>query len=580
MKQQPKQVDDAFEGQPVVPEETSFGDILTQFERQQSEHGAHDTPGQTLQGTVVTVHDDNVIVDIGRKTEGIVSTERLKDETGAVFVKPGDTLTVTLTGRSDEYYTLSVIKAERPKDWSGLEEAFAEGRIIGGRVAEVVKGGLRVDVGARAFMPASRSGARDVPDMEKLVGQEIRCKITKLDVEKDDIVVDRRVVLEQEEKERKEAVLASVQEGQVILGSVKTLMDFGAFVDIGGIDGLLHVTDMSWTRVNKPSDLLKVGDQVEVKVLKVNPENRKISLGVKQLQPDPWTLAAATFKVGDRLRGSVVRLTDFGAFVNLSPGVDGLVHVSEMSWSKKIRKPSDVVAVGDSVEVVVLGVNPSDKRISLGLKQALGDPWEEAETKYPVGAVVEGAVTNMTNFGAFVDLGSGVEGMIHVGDITREKRLEHPREVLQTGHVVKAQVLEFDRSKHRIRLGMKQLEPTSTDHYIAEHQVGDTVTGRVVDVKGDRAKVELGEGVFGTCKLAAAEGTESRVSGRSGVAERVDISNVTAMLAAKWKKGAGESAGSAGSQDKSVVKPGQIRSFRIAGIDTAQKRIQLELGAT
>jgi small subunit ribosomal protein S1 len=512
------------------------------------------------------------VVDVGRKTEGIVPTERLRDDAGNITVKPGDMITVTITGRSDEYYTLSTIKAERPKDWSGLQEAFTEGRVIGGRVIEVVKGGLRVDVGSRAFMPASRSGARDVPDMEKLVGQEIRCKITKLDIEKDDVVVDRRVVLEQEEKERREAALASIHEGQVIRGTVKTLMDFGAFIDIGGIDGLLHVTDMSWSRVNKPSDLLKPGEQVEVKVLKVNPENRKISLGMKQLQPDPWALASQKFNVGDRVHGTVARLTDFGAFINLAPGVDGLVHISEMSWSKKIRKPSDVVSVGDTVEVVVLGVNPGEKRISLGLKQALGDPWEEAEKKYPVGSIVEGPITNMTNFGAFVDLGSGVEGMIHVGDITREKRLEHPREVLQTGATVKAQVIEFDRSKRRIRLGMKQLEPTSTDHYLAEHQVGESVTGRVVEVKGDRVKVELGDGVFGTCKLVSTETQESRGSGNTNP---VDVSAVTAMLAAKWKGGQGDSGSKA--PEKDTVKPGQIRTFKISNIDAQQKRIQLEL---
>lgn len=572
---QPNHVDDAFGDQPTPQEEASFGDILNQFEQEQSEHTAHDAPGQTLQGTIVTVHDDNTIVDIGRKTEGVVTTADLRDEAGTITVKPGDTITVTITGRSGEYYTLSTVKAERPKDWSGLQEAFAEGRIIGGRVTEVVKGGLRVDVGARAFMPASRSGARDVPDMEKLVGQEIRCKITKLDVEKDDLVVDRRVVLEQEEKERREAALAAVQEGQVVRGTVKTLMDFGAFVDIGGIDGLLHVTDMSWTRVNKPSDILKPGDQVEVKVLKVNPENRKISLGIKQLQPDPWTVAAQNFKVGDRVRGTVARLTDFGAFVNLAPGVDGLVHVSEMSWSKKIRKPADLVSVGDAVEVVVLGVNPGEKRISLGLKQALGDPWDEAETKCAVGSIVEGPVTNMTNFGAFIDLGGGIEGMIHVGDITRERRLEHPKEVLKTGQVVRAQVLEFDRSKRRIRLGMKQLEPTSTDHYISEHQSGETVTGRVVDVKGDRAKVELGDGVFGTCKIVQADAQEAK-SQRNP--ERVDIASASAMLAAKFKMGGGtSSSGDAPAPDKNAVKPGQIRTFKIATLDAEQKRIQLEL---
>jgi small subunit ribosomal protein S1 len=573
---QPNEVSDAFEDQVAPREEASFGDILTQFEQEHSDQAAHDAPGQTLQGTIVAIQDDNVVVDIGRKTEGVVAVTDVRDEKGEVTVKPGDTVTVTLTGRSGEYYTLSMVKAERPKDWSGLQEAFAEGRIIGGRVVEQIKGGLRVDIGARAFMPASRSGARDVPDMEKLIGQEIRCKITKLDTEKEDIVVDRRVVLEQEEKERREAALAAVQEGQVIRGTVKTLMDFGAFIDIGGVDGLLHVTDMSWTRVNKPSDMLKVGDEVEVKVLKVNAENRKISLGIKQLQPDPWTVASQNFKVGDRVHGTVARLTDFGAFVNLSPGVDGLVHISEMSWSKKIRKPSDVVSVGDSVEVVVLGVNPGEKRISLGLKQALGDPWEEAERKYAVGSVIEAPVTNMTNFGAFVDLGGGVEGMIHVGDVTREKRLEHPKEFLQNGQVVKAQVLEFDRGKRRIRLGMKQLEPTSTDHYIAEHTVGETVTGRVVEVKGERVKVELGDGVFGHCKLPASEAPEQKGGGGSRNAERADVMSAAAMLAAKFKSGGLPSA-SEPTPEKDTIRSGQIRTFKVANLDGEQKRIQLEL---
>jgi small subunit ribosomal protein S1 len=415
-------------------------------------------------------------------------------------------------------------------------------------------------------MPASRSGVREVPDLEKLIGQEIRCKITKLDVEKEDVVVDRRVVLEQEERDARAAAFGTIQEGQVLRGTVKTLMDFGAFIDIGGVDGLLHVTDMAWTRVNKPADLLKVGDTLDVKVLKVNPETRKISLGVKQLQQDPWTAAAEKYKPGDRVRGTVARITDFGAFVNLEPGIDGLVHISEMSWAKKLRHPRDIVSVGDAVEVVVLSMNPGEKRISLGLKQALGDPWEEAERKHPVGSVIEGPITSMTNFGVFVDLGSGIEGMVHVGDITHERRLEHPKEMLKQGQVVKAQVLEFDREKRRIRLGMKQLEPTSVDQYIAEHQPGETVTGRVVEVKNERAKVELGEGVFATCKF----GREEEQS-RSSSGERVDISTMTAMLAARWKQGANTET------QKNIVRPGQILSFRIVSLDPAQKKIQIEL---
>lgn len=556
--------DPAFEEPVQNAEDASFGDILSQFEQEQQEHTE---TGQPIEGTVVAVRDDLAFVDIGRKTEGVVPADSLKDEKGEISVKAGDKLLVNVRGRNQEgYYELSTVRVERPKDWSGLEAAFAEGRVIGGVVQEVIKGGLRVDIGARAFMPASRSGARDVAEMEKLVGQEIRCRITKLDVEKEDVVVDRRVVLEEEERGRKETAFSAISEGQVLKGTVKTLMDFGAFIDIGGIDGLLHVADISWTRINKPADVLKVGDEVEIKVLKINRETRKISLGMKQLQPDPWTVAAEQFKQGDRVRGTVARIADFGAFVNLAPGVDGLVHVSEMSWSKKMRRPQDIVKQGEAVEVVVLGINPAEKRISLGLKQALGDPWEEAQKKYPVGSVVEAPVTNLANFGAFVDLGEGLEGMIHVGDITREKRIDHPKDLIKAGQVVKAQVLEFDKERRRIRLGMKQLEPTSSDIWMAEHQPGETITGRIVDVKNERAKVEVGEGVFATCKLTAGE----QKGEAKGGPERTDISAMTAMLAARWKSGPDFEA------EQKSVKAGQIRQFRIVSMDPQSKRIEVE----
>jgi small subunit ribosomal protein S1 len=565
----PNSVDSAFEDQDQAPqpEDTSFGDILSQFEQEQHES---DAPGRSLEGTVIAVQEDLVFVDIGRKTEGVVPVANFRDESGNVTVQVGDKMLVNVTGRNAEgYYELSTIRVERPKDWSGLEAAFAEGRVVGGVVQEVIKGGLRVDIGARAFMPASRSGARDVSEMEKLVGQEIRCKITKLDVEKEDVVVDRRAVIEQEEKERRDAAFSAIQEGQVVKGTVKTLMDFGAFVDLGGVDGLLHVADMSWSRVNKPADVLKTGDAVEVKVLKVNPETRKISLGMKQLQPDPWTVASEQFKTGDRVRGTVARIADFGAFVNLAPGVDGLVHVSEMSWSKKMRRPQDIVKVGEAVDVVVLGVNPGEKRISLGLKQALGDPWEDAQKKYPVGSIVEAPVTNLANFGAFVDLGDGIEGMIHVGDITRDRRIDHPKDVIKTGQTVKAQVLEFDKERRRIRLGMKQLEPTSLDIWISEHQVGETITARILDVKNDRAKVEVGDGVFGVCRLSAADqGGEGKQGGGPG---KVDLSQMTAMLSARWKSGPDFEA------EQKVVRGGQIRQFRILAMDAQSKRIELEL---
>lgn len=566
----PNPVDPSFEDQVTPSEDTNFGDILTQFEQEHTEQS--EAPGHPLEGTVIAVRDDLVFVDIGRKTEGVVPVDTFRDEQGKVTVQTGDKMLVNITGRTEDgNYKLSTVRVERPKDWSGLQEAFAEGRIIGGVVQEVIKGGLRVDIGARAFMPASRSGARDVADMEKLVGTEIKCKITKLDVDKEDIVVDRRVVLEAEDKERREQAFSAIVEGQVVTGTVKTLMDFGAFIDLGGVDGLLHVADMSWTRVNKPADVMKVGDQLEVKVLKVNAETRKISLGHKQLQPDPWTLASEQFHVGDKVRGTVARLADFGAFVNLAPGVDGLVHVSEMSWSKKVRKPSDLVSVGDQVEVVILGVNPGEKRISLGLKQALGDPWEDAQTKYPVGSVVEAAVTNMANFGAFVDLGDGIEGMIHVGDITREKRIDHPKDLLKAGQTIRAQVLEFDKDRRRIRLGMKQLEPTSSDLWIAEHQVGEALTARVLEVKGDRMKVELAEGVYGTCKINSEGGGPEAKGGSGSGAGKVNISAMTEMLRSRWKSGPDYEA------EKAVARSGQIRQFKVAAMDPQSRRITLEL---
>jgi small subunit ribosomal protein S1 len=562
----PRNLDIVFGDETTAAQDTSFGDLLTQYEQEHRGEGER----QTLEGTVVTIHDEVVFVDIGRKTEGILPADGLRDETGKITVKTGDILLVNVLRRNEEgYYELSTVHIERPKDWSGLEAAFAEGRVISGTVNEVVKGGLRVDVGTRAFMPASRSGARDIPEMEKLIGQEICCRITKLDAANEDVVVDRRVVLEEEEKQRRENAFHAVHEGAVLGGTVRSLTDYGAFVDIGGVDGLLHVADISWARVAKPADVLKPGDHVEVKVLKVNPDTRKISLGMKQLQADPWSLAAQKYQMGDRVRGVVSRLTDFGAFIALEPGIDGLIHISEMSWSKKVRKPSDVLSPGEAVEVVVLGVNAAERRISLGLKQALGDPWEEAQKKYPVGAVVEAPITNLANFGAFVDLGDGIEGMIHVGDITREKRLDHPRELLKTGQIVRAQVLEVDRERRRIRLGMKQLEPTSIDTYIAEHQPGETVTGRVMEVKNDRLKVELGEGVVALCRLVGPEERPVKISN----GERADISALTAKLTARWKHGAPDQS----APDQAVAKAGQIRTFKIASLDPEQKKINLEL---
>ena len=547
------------------PDQNSFGDILSAYEQQH--HGP--ARGEAIPGHVVSITAESVFVDIGRKLDGVLPVGLFRGPKGELTIKVGDPLLVTITGNDGEAYQLSTLKVERPKDWSEFEKAFADGRPIAGRVTEVVKGGLRVDVGVEAFMPASRSGAKDQAEIDKLVGQEIQCKIIKLDTADEDVVVDRRAVLEQEEAKAREKRLAELTEGAVVRGTVRSLTDFGAFVDLGGVDGLLHVGDMAWHRVAKPSDIVAIGDSVEVKILKVQSGTRRISLGLKQLQPDPWTLAGERFHTGDRVQGKVSRLADFGAFVELMPGVDGLIHISEMSWAKKVKKPSDVLKVGEMVEAIVLGVSVAERRISLGLKQALGDPWEEAQKKYAPGAVVEGPVTSLTNFGGFVDLGDGIEGMIHISDITREKRLNHPREALTVGKAVRAVVLELDRERKRIKLGIKQLEPTSVDEYLSEHAVGETVTGRVVEASSGRAKVELGEGIFADCKIPA-ETAGAQAS--SAAAPSADLSSLTAMLSAKWKQGSSPAA-----TRIEPVKAGQVRSFRLTKLDPASKKIELEL---
>jgi small subunit ribosomal protein S1 len=554
----------ASQTSPNEPAE-SFGDILSEYEQAHSHKPEVGARG--LEGTVIAVSGDSVFVDIGFKIEGILPLAEF--QAAGETVKKGDRFPVSIKGRGPEgYYELSRLKVERPKDWSALEKVFAEKAAIAGVVSAVVKGGLSVDVGVRAFMPASRSGAKDAAEMEKLIGQEIRCRIIKLDVADEDVVVDRRVVLEEEDRVARERRYSEIKEGEIVSGPVRSLTDYGAFVDIGGVDALLHVADISWGRINKPSDVLAVGQQIEAKVLKVDPGKRRISLGMKQLQPHPWEQASERYSVGDRVHGTVTRVADFGAFVELEKGIEGLIHLSEMSWSKKVRKPTDVVKPGETVDVVVLGVHQAERRISLGLKQALGDPWAEAGAKFPVGAVVEAPVTGLTKFGAFVQLTEGVEGMIHIGDFSAEKRINHPQEMVKVGQVVKAQVLEVDTEKRRLRLGMKQLVPTSLDEYIAEHKEGDLVTGRMTEIAGGRARVELGEGIQGTCRIQAESSAEEAAAAQS----KADLSSLTSMLQAKWK------GGQAGGGTKSEpVRAGQIRSFRIARLDPGAKKIELEL---
>ncbi len=547
---------------PAEPTE-SFGDILSQYQKSSSRK----TEGsRQLQATVIALNAESVFFDIGYKSEGILPLTALRGET----LKPGDKALVTVKGRDlDGYYELSMFKVERPMDWTALEKAFADKSSVLGTVTAVVKGGFSVDVGVRAFMPASRSGVRDAADMEKFVGQEIRCRIIKLDVTDEDVVVDRRAVAEEEERSIKDRLYSQMKEGDTVNGTVRSLADYGAFVDLGGVDALLHVGDISWTRVNKPADVLSVGQQIEVKILKLGNEGdkRRISVGLKQMQPHPWDAVAQKYAAGDRVRGTVTRLMEFGAFVELEPGIEGLIHISEMSWAKgKVRKASDVVKEGETVEVIILQVQAPERRLSLGLKQALGDPWADIAQRFQVGAAVEGPVTNLTKFGAFVQLSEGIEGMVHVSDITAEKRINTPHDMLRVGQIVKAQILSIDLEKRQMRLGMKQLIPTGIDEYLVEHNEGDTVTGRLMDDAGTRA--ELGEGIHATVRAAASKAPAPTEAPSSG---KADLSSLSSMLQNRWKTGSNPT------PKAEPSRAGQVRSFRIVKLDRGGKKIEVEL---
>ena len=544
----------------------SFADILKQFEKSQPRKPV----AGSREATVISISLDSVVLDIGFKTEGVLPLTELGSDRETI--KPGDKLQVSIKGRDPEgYYQLTRGKIVRPTDWAALEKAFADKATIIGTVTGIVKGGLSVDVGVRAFMPASRTGTRDAVEMAKLVEQEIRCRITKLDAADEDVVVDRRVVVEEEEQIAKGRRYSELKEGDAVSGTVRSLTDYGAFVNIGGVDALLHIGDISWSRVNKSSEVLSEGQEIEAKILKIDPEKRKVSIGMKQLQPHPWDSIAGKLKVGERICGTVTRVTDFGAFVEVEPGVEGLIHVSEMSWVKKVRKPSDLVKPGETVEAVVLGLNAPERKLSLGLKQALGDPWGDAAQKFPIGAVVEGPISSITKFGAFVQIAEGIEGMIHVSDISAEKRINHPQDVLKTGQTVKAQVLELEVNKRRLKLGIKQLVPTSIDEYVVERKTGDVVTGRVIEVAGNSARVELGEGIHAQCQLSA----EKRKQEAGNQPGKTDLASLSSMLQARWKSGA-----VAETAKPDEVRAGQVRSFRITKLDPAAKKIEVELAAS
>ncbi|MBI3478448.1 MAG: 30S ribosomal protein S1 [Acidobacteria bacterium] len=555
------------ENQPIPEATESFADAFSQYEK--SHKRKPEDSGKPREGTVVAVTADSVLVDIGYKSEGIMLLAAFANDREQP--KPGDKLLISVKGRNPEgYYELTRGKVERPADWDALEKAFNEKTTIVGTVTGVVKGGLTVDVGVRAFMPASRTGTREATEMEKLVGQEIRCRITKLDVTEEDVVVDRRIISEEEDVATRQRRFSELKEGDTVRGTVRSLADYGAFVDLGGVDGLLHVGEISWQRIAKPADVLNVGDQVEAKILKIEPDKRRISLSMKQLQAHPWDVVPDKYKTGERVRGTVTRVMDFGAFVEIEPGIEGLIHISEMSWAKRVRTAGDVVKPGETVEAVILGINPAERRIALGLKQALGDPWAEVARKLAPGSVIEGPVTNITKFGAFVQTAEGVEGMIHISEISAEKRINHPQDVLKVGQVVKAQVLAIDLEKRNIRLSMKQLVPSGLDEYIVEHQEGDVVTGRMVEVSGEHAKVELGEGVLAACRMDSNPAAKAAPAALPS-SGKADLSSLGSMLQARWKTGP-----PAAETKPESARSGQIRKFKITKLDKEAKKIELE----
>lgn len=468
---------------------------------------------EVLQGRVLKVTPKEVIVDFGSKSEGLVPIEQFQSPSGEVSVKVGDHIDVMIdhSGEPVEgFVLLSHQKAARLRIWDDLENAHEQQLIISGRVLGRVKGGISVDVGIEGFMPGSQVDTRPVRNLDQFIGQDIPVKIIKLNRRRGNVVVSRKLAVEQESAERKAVTLQHLEEGSIVTGVIKNLTDYGAFVDLGGLDGLLHVTDMSYGRVGHPSEVVHPGDEVTVQVLKYDSQKERVSVGMKQLVPDPWENIAERYPVDTRIVGRVVSVADYGAFVELEPGVEGLIHVSEMTWSRRMKHPSKVVRPGDEVEAVVLEVHPKDRRISLGLKQLEANPWSTVEGRYSIGSVVEGRVRNMTDFGAFIEIEEGIDGLVHVSDLSWTKRVKHPSEVLRKGTMIQAVILGIDARLKRLSLGVKQLQPDAWETYFQAHNVNEIVHARVCRLAGFGGFVELAEGVEGLCHFSEVPGYSGR----------------------------------------------------------------------
>jgi small subunit ribosomal protein S1 len=483
-----------------------FAAALESFDREQAaEAAAQSYDENVVTGTVIKLTDKHVVVDVGLKSEGLIPIEQVLDHTGQPKLKAGDSVEVVVEREEAEGgFLLSYDKAQRHRVWDAVERAANEKTPVVGTVLGRVKGGLTVDIGIKAFLPGSQLEIRPVRNLDGYIGQQIEVRVIKLNKKRGNVVVSRKELLEEEQNQKRSTTLEHLEEGAVLTGTVKNLTDYGAFVDLGGIDGLLHITDMSWGRLTHPRDLVNVGDEIQVKVLKFDREKQRVSLGFKQLTPDPWLDAVERYPIGARVRGRVLSVTDYGAFVELEQGIEGLVHVSEMTWSKRMKHPSKLVKPGDEVETVVLSVNPNDRRISLGMKQLLENPWEHLSNRYPTGTVVEGRVRNLTDFGAFIEIEDGIDGLVHVSNLSWTKRVKHPSEILKKGEKVRAVVLGVEAESRRLSLGIKQLQPDVWETFFAQHRVGDVVRGKVLRTAQFGAFIEIAEGVEGLCHVSEA----------------------------------------------------------------------------
>ncbi|MGH9351257.1 MAG: 30S ribosomal protein S1, partial [Terriglobia bacterium] len=500
--------------------------------------------GKVLRGRVLNITDDEVLVDIGQKSEGAIPRSEFlaEDGSGSLTVRPGDIVDVQVESydENEGAFTLSHKKVAHLKAWDDIEKAFRDQTVVKGRVIERTKGGLMVDLSVRAFLPGSQADVRPLRDLGSLIGQEISCKVIKLNKARNNLVVSRKVVLEEELNQKKAELLSNLKEGADLTGRVKNITDYGAFIDLGGMDGLLHVTDLCWGRVAHASEVVQVGQELKVKVLKYDPVKGRVSLGLKQLAPDPWEKIATQYEIGQHLSGRVVSITDYGAFVEIEPGVEGLVHVSEMAWSRRMKHPSKIVKVGDAVSVRVLELNSGQRRISLSLRQTLPDPWTTIDQRYSPGQMVEGRVRNLTEFGAFVEIEDGVDALIHISDLSWSRNIKHPSEVLKKGQKVQGQILSLDSAKRRISLGLKQLKQDIWGDFCVRIQAGSTVMGRVVRIAQFGAFVEVEEGIEALCHNSEID--------------------------------AAHAAGGA-----SPLEVGQVYEFRVLHLDPEEKRISLSL---